>query len=264
MHFILGGAGFVGSAYARALARAGRPHVVLTRDNYADYVGQRCDVFINANGNSKKFLAQRAPLEDFDASVRSVRQSLVDFRCGTYVFLSSCDVYPDCSTPATTREDQPLNVAAQSPYGFHKYLAEQCVQHAAPRWLVFRQGGFVGPGLWKNAIHDILQGGPLWLDPASELQFLHTDAAAALVLELIDRGLEGQVVNLCGQGTVALAEVCALVGRHVEVKPGSPCARYEVNVERLARLIDVPPTRPAVLQFVQEMRAELTPAGSCS
>ena len=57
MIFILGGNGFVGSGLVRACAAQERPYVVLTRENYADYVGQPCDVFINANGNSKKFMA---------------------------------------------------------------------------------------------------------------------------------------------------------------------------------------------------------------
>ena len=39
-------------------------------------------------------------------------------------------------TPETTREDDPIDVTRQSKYGFHKYLAEQCVRHAAKRHLV--------------------------------------------------------------------------------------------------------------------------------
>src|SRR5262249_37848750 len=173
--FIIGGRGLVGSAFVRLFESTGQPHAVIQRDNYNDFAGQRCDVLINANGNSSKPLARNNPLADFEASVRSVRASLIDFQFDRYVLLSSCDVYPDCSSPAVTGEDQPIDVARQSPYGFHKYLAEQCVAHAAPGSLILRCGGFVGPGLRKNAIYDILHGGTLYLDPASELQFLHTD-----------------------------------------------------------------------------------------
>ena len=73
---IIGGNGFVGSAYARLLAAQGVPHQVVTRENYASLRGGACDVLINANGNSKKFLAAREPLNEFDQSVRSVAQSL--------------------------------------------------------------------------------------------------------------------------------------------------------------------------------------------
>jgi nucleoside-diphosphate-sugar epimerase len=252
MIFILGGSGFVGSAYARRLAAAGREFVVITRANYADFVGRSCDVLINANGNSKKYLAERAPLEEFDASVRSVRASLADFQYRTYVYLSTVDVYPDCSPAADTSEASPLDPASQSTYGFHKYLAEQCVRHSAKEWLILRLGGFVGPGLWKNPIHDILSGGPLWLDPASRLQFLHTDRAADLALSLVDAGCQQEVFNLCGSGVVSLAEVIASAGAAVLARPGSPVVSYEVDIGKLAAHQQVPQTRAAVLEFVRE------------
>lgn len=252
MIFVLGGNGFVGSAYARRLAAAGREFAVITRDNYADYVGRSCDVLINANGNSKKYLAERAPLEEFDASVRSVRKSLADFRCQTYVYLSTVDVYPDCSPAANTSEAVALDAASQSTYGFHKYLAEQCVRHSAREWLILRLGGFVGPGLWKNPVHDILGGGPLWLDPASQLQFLHTDRAADLALSLVDAGCRQEVFNLCGRGVVSLAEVIEAASASVPVRPGSPVVRYEVDIAKLAAHCEVPETRAAVLEFVRQ------------
>jgi nucleoside-diphosphate-sugar epimerase len=251
MIFILGGHGFVGSAFTRYCLRHRLAHRVVDRANYEQLAGARCDVFINANGNSSKLLAREGPLQEFDASVRSVRSSLIHFRAGYYVHLSTCDVYPDCSSPQTTCEDaQPL-VAAQSPYGFHKYLAEQCVRHAAARWLILRLGGFVGPGMKKNPIYDILHGGPLWLDPASQLQFLDTDTAANLVFQLIDLGLDRQIVNVCGRGLIALREVIDTLSRPVPVNPGSPCVRYDVAIEKLSRWVSVPPTRETVLNFVR-------------
>ena len=80
MIYILGGEGFVGSAYARLLRELDEPFIVVTRANYGSLRGSACSVLINANGNSRKFLATRDPLRDFDASVRSVAASLEDFR----------------------------------------------------------------------------------------------------------------------------------------------------------------------------------------
>jgi nucleoside-diphosphate-sugar epimerase len=256
---ILGGAGLVGSALARACEAAGRPFSVIGRENYAALRGSACDIFVNANGSSRKLLAERDPLADFDANVRSVRASLVDFRFRRYVHVSSCDVYPDCGSPATTREDAPLEPAAQSAYGFHKFVAEQCVRHGAPDWLILRFGGFVGPGLKKNAIFDILKGGPLYLDPGSELQFLHTDRAAEMVFRLLDSGARNEVFNLCGKGVVRLSEAAALAPRPIPVQPGSPRVRYEIGLEKVSRIVEPPETRPEVLAFV---RAELERAGS--
>ena len=256
MVFILGGHGLVGSAFARHCQRTGRPYTILDRQNRASYAGRACDVFVNANGNSSKLLATREPLEDFDASVRSVGASLRDFAFRRYVLISSCDVYPDCSSPETTRESRQLDPGLQSAYGFHKLLAEQCVRHAAADWLILRCGGFVGPGLKKNPIYDVLHGGPLYLDPASELQFLHTDRAAEITFELLDRGVRREVFNLCGSGVVALREVTALERSPVPVQPGSPRVRYDVALEKILALVDLPETRPAVLAFVREQLDE--------
>lgn len=262
MIFVIGGNGFVGSAFGRACAAAGREYAVITRQNYDEYRGRACSVLVNANGNSKKFLSNDQPLTDFDLSVRSVRESLIDFKSETYVMLSSCDVYPDCSTPATTREDDPIDVARQSRYGFHKYLAEHCVRHAAPRHLIFRMGGFVGPGLRKNAIYDILNGGPLWLHPDSELQFLPTDELARVILRMVDDGVTNDTFNVCGRGTVRLAEVVRLAGRDVPVKPGAPTVRYEIGLDKVSRHVTLPDTRSSVSMFVRDQLAAVRTAGA--
>lgn len=252
MIFIIGGRGFVGSAFARVCTALGREFSIIDRLNYEDFVGRRCDILVNANGNSKKYLAQQDPLGDFDASVRSVRASLVDFKYDQYVYLSSCDVYPDCSSPRTTVEQAELDISRQSPYGFHKYLAEKCVQHVASSWLIIRFGGFVGPGLRKNAIYDILAGGPLWVSAESELQFMHTDQAASIVLSIADSGIRNDVFNVCGRGVVRLREVMDWAGREVTVQPASPLVRYEVNIEKISALVEVPCTRSVVREFVSD------------
>jgi len=250
MIFIIGGRGFIGSAFARNCSASNREFQVLDRQNYHEFIGQACDILINANGNAKKYLAQQEPLFDFNASVRSVRTSLIDFKYNLYVYLSSADVYPDPSSPQTTLEEQTLDVSRQSPYGFHKYLAEQCVQHVAKRWLILRLGGFVGLGLKKNPIFDIVNGEPLRVDPNSEMQFMSTDKTAEIVMDLLDQGFVHQVLNLSSCGVVKLLEVMDRVGYKGPVEPGSPHVRYEINVEKISRSVSLPNTREMVFEFV--------------
>ena len=254
MIFIIGGNGFVGSAFVRYCERHGLEHRVITRENYEQFAGASCTLLVNANGNSSKLLSNREPLRDFDASVRTVRASLADITTDVYVLLSSCDVYPDCSTPETTREDRVVNPADQSGYGFHKALAERCVQHAAKNWLIFRLGGMVGPRLRKNAIYDILQGGPLWLAPESELQFMATDDVAGTVFRIADSGTRNDTFNLCGNGTVRLSTVMGWVDGSVEVKPDAPAVRYNVSIEKISKLTPIPRTDEAIRRFVEQAR----------
>ena len=252
MIFVLGGRGLLGSAFLRVCERRGLECAAITRENYADFAGKRCAVFVNANGNSSKLLSRSEPVRDFDASVRSVRASVADFQFDRYIHLSSCDVYPDCSSPRTTEESLALDPSRQSPYGFHKHLAELCVRHGARHWNIFRLGGFVGPGLKKNAIFDILHGGPLWLHPDSALQFLHTDRAAEIMLDV---DAPNEILNLCGRGVIQLSEVVAMAGQPVTVQPDSPTVRYEVSIEKISALTDVPETRTAMREFVRSQLA---------
>ncbi|HTW72097.1 MAG TPA: NAD(P)-dependent oxidoreductase [Acetobacteraceae bacterium] len=259
MIYILGGRGFVGSAYARLLSRLGVPHRVVTRDNYHDAAGSACDILINANGNSRKYLAEREPLAEFDMSVRSVAESLQAFRAGAYVFLSSGDVYPDTSSAAATREDQPIDKRRVNRYGLHKLLAETLVRSLHPNWLIVRMGGFVGPGLKKNAIFDMLTNQPIWLSPESQLQFISTDRAAALVWDLASRGVNGSVVNLGGRGLVRLGSLHERIGSAAPFKPASPAVRYELDLNRLAALTSQ--TLPASAEEVEAFIAGWPAAG---
>lgn len=251
MIFIIGGNGFVGSAVTRYCVRNELTHAVITKQNYQDFVGKSCDLLINSNGNSKKFLANNDPMEDFRQSVSSVRSSLVDFKFEKYVFFSSCDVYNDCSDRRLNHEAVEIDISTQSPYGFHKYLAEQCVRHAAADWLVIRFGGFVGEGLKKNPIYDIMHCGPLWLDPQSELQYLNTDAAASIVFDLLNQGLSREVINLCGDGLVKLQDMIDSVGVQIEVNPNSPRVLYNINVDKAKKYVDIPSSTDAVLNYLR-------------
>lgn len=240
MIFILGGEGYVGSAYARLCGAKGLPHTVITRKNYESLVGASCDVFVNANGNSRKFMAERDPKWEFDASVRSVVHALEDFKSGVYVQLSTGDVYPDQSRTELTREESAINPQRQSRYGLHKHLAEQTVLARHPRALVIRMGGFVGYGMKKNAIFDMLHDQPVWLTPDSELQFIQTDTAARLVWALLDAEAFGEVVNLGARGVVRIGDIHERLGSQSAFSLEARSVRFELSIDKLARLTGGP------------------------
>lgn len=250
MIFIVGGNGFVGSGFVRHLHAQGVAVTVVDRTNYNQYIGAECDILINANGNSKKFLAKDNPKEEFQASVASVRNSLVDFKFKKYVYLSTSDVYPDCSRPDLTREDNIPNVAQQSPYGFHKNLAELCVQHYAKNWLIIRQGGFVGEGMKKNAVFDVLYGEKLWVHPQSRFQFINTDDSARLVMELINKGVSNHVFNLTATGTISIQEIMQLAGRIVPHDANAKPVCYEISTDSVSRYVTLPETCKTVRVFL--------------
>lgn len=247
MIFILGGGGFVGSAFARLCEARGLDHAVVTRSNYSEYAGRRCETLINADGNSSKRLGASDPARDFELSVASVKKSVSDFRFSKYMLASSCEVYPDVSSPQTTREDTELDPAAQTPYGFHKRLAELCVMHACGDWLVLRLAGMVGPGLKKNPIYDIQRGGPLWVSPESRMQYMHTDDVATAATELARRG--PGTYNLCGRGTVRIGDLFGADA--IPISDGAPVVVHDASVEKAAARVNLPESKDTAERFLR-------------
>jgi nucleoside-diphosphate-sugar epimerase len=254
---VLGGNGFVGSAFVRVSRKRGHVVQAITRTNYDRFRGRPCDLLINANGNSKKFLADKDPGAEFDASVVSVQRSLLDFPCKRYVYLSTIDVYPCVDKPSRNHEETVILPEQLSRYGLHKFLAEQLVRGYAPRWLIIRMGGMVGEGLWKNSIYDILHGQPLRVHLDSRYQYMQTDDVARVVLTLAREHPRNGLFNVCGDGCVSLREVASLIpGCRVQYASGKPRKeRYEVNVTKLRAWVRVPCTRATVNSFIRQQLA---------
>jgi nucleoside-diphosphate-sugar epimerase len=238
--FIIGGQGFVGSAYPRLFKRLGLDHQVITRDNFDQFAGQPCDVLINANGNSKKFMADRDPVWEFDASVVSVAKALEAFKAKAYIHLSTGDVYPETHSPEVSREDQLPDVTRMSRYGLHKYIAETLVRGAHDNHLIMRMGGFVGPNLKKNAVYDMLNDAPIWLHRDSELQFISTDSAAEIVWTVFQNGARNETVNLGARGVVKIGDLFDRLKPKSEFQPDAKPVRFEISVDKLETLYGAP------------------------
>lgn len=258
---VVGGRGFAGSAMVAEACARGYAVTVIDRQNYAQHMGTKCDLLINANGNSRKFLAAADPRTDFDLSVRSVKHTLQDFPAACYVYLSSVDVYPYTQTPtAENAEDAVLDIARMSHYGFHKYIAEQMVRHDNPDWIIFRMGGLVGPGMWKSSIFDLLNHQPLRVHPDSEYQYLNTGVAAAIVLDLVARGIRREIFNIMGEGVIALRTVAGMIpGCDLSATPDDlPRERYEINIAKLKQHATLPPTEATMRAFIRDMLVKNT------
>ncbi len=254
---VIGAKGFIGSAVAAEAAARGYAVTAVDLDNYQESKGAEAGLLINAAGNSRKFIDDQDPVKGYELSVTSVMNVLHDFRFKFYVQLSSGAVYPDEGNPHKNSEETVLQPSEMTRYGFHKWLAEQLVQHYAPKHLIVRMGGFVGPGLKKNAMFDLLTGGPLFVHPDSEFQYMDTRDLAKAVFELCE-GAAGKetLFNLSACGTVSVRQAAAWAGRELpEESSARPKVRAELNVDKAARLITLPKTGDAVKRFIQEVQS---------
>lgn len=250
---VIGANGFVGSAFVRQGIAAGFGVASITRENYASFVGHSFDVVVDAAANSKKYLADADPKEDFRLSVEHRLNTLMDFRAGTHLHVSSVDVYDDLTTPETTREDRSIDVSKTSRYGFHKLLAEEMVRHHASDWLIVRLAGMVGPGLRKNPVFDILNGLPLRIHPDSQYQFMSTDDAARSAFSLLERDARREVFNVCGKGLISPREITALSGRHLHVGLEISCAPprvVNIDIRRVQAHFPLPQTVDTLRDFL--------------
>ena len=254
MIYVIGGNGFIGSAFARLFDAENIPHAIITRENFSQYKNTSCDILINANGNSKKYLAEQAILEEFDASVVSVLNSLVSLGYQKYIYLSTGDVYPSQESALDTNEALSIDITRQSNYGFHKYLAEQLVRHYAKNWLIFRMGGFVGPGLKKNAIFDMRTNSPLWISLESELQFICTDTAARIIYDIAVKPVTKEIFNICGKNTVLLSDLYRDIKSTSPVKMDAKKIKFELSTYKLEAFIQtsLPSSEDEIRKYIEE------------
>lgn len=252
MIYLLGGNGFVGSAFVRFFEKNKILFKNITRTNYEELVGSSCDIFINVNGNSKKFLANQNPKLEFDSTVKPVCASLHDFKFKKYILCSTCDVYNNFENPELNKETSVIDIKKQSRYGFHKYIAERFVCYEADNYLILRFGGFVGPNLSKNPIFDILHGGPLWLNPESELQYLNTDEAAKIVWTIIEKDIKNEIFNICGTGLVKLQDIIDFLNRNIEIKENASKVIYDINTEKINKIYKIDDSKKVVFEFIKQ------------
>ena len=251
---VVGAQGFIGSALAAEAAARGYALTAVDLDNYAACRGAAADLLVNASGNSRKFIDDQDPVRGFELSVASVLGVLRDFPCGRFVQLSSGAIYPREDDPRRNAEDAPLAPADMSRYGFHKWLAEQLVRHYAPRHLILRLGGFVGPGLRKNAVYDLLAGRPLFVHPDSEFQYMDVRDLARAVLDLAER--PASPPNVSARGTVSVRRIAEWAGRALPPDADrQPRTRAELNVDRAGQLLPLPDTAETLRNFIREVHS---------
>ncbi len=263
MIFLFGYKGFVGTGISSFLAEQRIPFVGIDRENYNDYKGKPCDLFINAAGNSAKRLAAQNPQLDFQKNVLDTFATLQDFPCKKYVYLSTIDVYANVTDKKKSEESMSgflvtsENKSALSNYGFHKLIAEQLVKQYANSFLILRLGGMVGPNLKKNAVFDLLHN-QLFVNPLSEYQYLHTFDVAKIILEISNpKELTNETINLCGDGTVSPAEIANHLNVSIQENwKTNKQEKYEINIDKLKSFIDVPKTKKTVFDFVDAYKKE--------
>ena len=256
---LVGHKGLVGSAFARAFNNAGCPFETLTRRDMVNIQRQDCDLLILSIGNANKTRAIADPGFDFQESVASVARYIHAIQANMTVLISSVDVYDDPGDLVRTREDVEVRTEDLHTYGFHKRLAELCVQKfAASSYLICRLPGLVGPGLQKNAVYDnITPEKKLFIDGQSALNFIHTDFVAQIILALTEAGDRQGIYNIAAGNSIMIDELPKLTGMPNSFAESAKdnIQRYQINTDKIAGLLKVPSSEESISRYVSEIRS---------
>jgi nucleoside-diphosphate-sugar epimerase len=251
---VLGGRGFVGSAFVAHAEDFGFRAVVVGRAEWRTHVGTEVDTVICAAGSAKKRLADADPVKDHDESAGIVERALRDFRARNFVLLSTVDVYPDPGVRSQTSEDATIDLELLPTYGRNRRLAELAAQSGHDRWLVLRLAQMVGPKLAKGPLFDVLHGAPRWVSPESSHHYANTATVARLSFDMLARGAMTEVVNLVGRESVTVQTLISLMPEALRDPPqaGNELERYAIDTSKAESLFELPDSLSEAKQFIRE------------
>lgn len=150
---LIGYSGFVGST----LRKQADFDALYRSTDIAEIDGRSFETVVCAGAPAQKWIANREPENDRQR-IRNLIGHLEAIRCGTFVLISTVDVF---GKPVEVDEDSPVDESGLHAYGLHRRLLEKFVESRFERHLVVRLPGLVGPGLRKNVVFDLLNGNNL-------------------------------------------------------------------------------------------------------
>ena len=219
-HAILGHTGFVGSNLARQLPGG----ELFNSQNIADIRGRKFDTVYCAAVRAEKWKANKEPDAD-RAGIAELLGHLDQLTCDRFVLISTVDVY---ANPVGVDEDTPIDPAAATAYGRHRYEFEL---EAAKRFdtTVIRLPGLFGDGIKKNVIFDLLTNNLVEnIHPGGVYQYYNLDRIASDIALTLAAGL--RVVNF-GTEPVSTADVARVAfGRELPEK-STPAGRYDMRTK---------------------------------
>lgn len=229
--------------------------IPICKENYQTHIGKSFDILVNANGNSKRFWANKNPQDDFLASTVSVYKSIFDFPSDIYIYISSPDVYEDYTSVKSTNEAQEINAENLSLYGFHKYLSELIVKKHKKKYFVLRCSMILGTSLKKGPLYDVIHKSPLHITLGSKLQFTTTRAISEIIKTLLENSLANETLNVGGTDTFAFTKIRRFFDHEIQILPEAETQVYQMNVEKLRNLYSSLKTSEEYLQeFLKSYR----------
>ena len=248
--YLVGGKGFVGSQITKILKKKFIIKII-TKKNFKYFKKKKCDFLINANGNSKKYLADKSYLLDFKLNVLSTVKIINEFTFDKYIHLSSIDVYSDLTNSINNHENTKINFEKISNYGFNKYLSEIVVKKNVKKWNILRLSGMVGINLSKNPVYDMQNNIKLRVNINSKFHFMSTEEVANIVLKLMCNFKNKLILNLASSSNVSLRYIAKIFKYRVRKDNKKLLEKnYNINTNRLKKIYKVNSSTKTIINYL--------------
>ena len=250
---IIGSNGFIGSALKRYADKLVEEEWVgITRENYSQWRGKDFSTMIWCAGVASKRASREDLIKDH---IYGLSLALRDFSYNKFVYISSQAVYEDSAKFMTANEDLVVRPEKLSDYAWVKYTGEKIVRMNTNDWLILRPNGFTGPGLRKNVVFDLMSNPPqLFVSPFSEIQYMHIDKFAELILgsNLLKKSCKK--LNITAHDEInprQIAEILGVSMDTVQIKDNAPRFSANMSVTKIEQLLNIqmPSCREAVLNW---------------
>ncbi len=250
---ILGANGLLGKGLTQYLSSKFDITPII-RENYIQNKGKQFDIFINANGNSKRFWALKNVYKDFELSTVSVYKTFFDFKFKRYIYISSSDVYPNHDNPKANLEDNIINVSNLNNYGLHKYLSELIIKSNLGNYLILRCSMILGVQLKKGPFFDIVNNKPLFITPNSRLQLITTLAISEIINMLLLTKIKNKIFNVGGEGAVSFDHINKYFRTSIKWSKKALHQHYEMNVSKLKAKYEVKKSDEYLKDWLNEQK----------
>jgi nucleoside-diphosphate-sugar epimerase len=154
--------------------------------------GKNYDLVVFSAARAEKWKANAEPGKD-KIHIAQLQDLVEKVHAREFILISTVDVYAD---PVSVDESYPIDPAAGSAYGRHRYELERCVREFHKEALIVRLPALFGRGLKKNALYDFLNNNQIErLDSRAKFQFYNLNHLWADLL--IARKNSLRLLNIC-------------------------------------------------------------------
>jgi nucleoside-diphosphate-sugar epimerase len=239
---LIGYTGFVGGN----LMRQRSFDATFNSTNIDGIAGRSFDLVVCCGARAEKWKANADPEGDYDGIERLIRP-LGQANIRRLVLVSTVDVF---ISPIDVDEDSPTPLNGLHAYGRNRRRLEQIVAGRFDATIV-RLPGLYGPGLKKNAIHDLLHDHDVHkIDSRGVFQFYNVERLWRDIAAAMDRGIP--LAHLPTE-PVSVADVArAALGLEFTNETANAPARYDVHT-RYADAFGGPATDRYVENKTQEL-----------